>query len=144
MLATKGEIPEDFTRGVWHGGKVGLFVVAGITMIFIAVFPLAAVGQMASLAFLLIYASVSVGHLRVRAQTGAKAWLLVLAIVLNIGLFALLLGYTIAQGQVGTWVTLLSVVIVSFVAEWIIRRTTGRDLKAAPIAGVPDGTTKRR
>ena len=113
-------------------------------MIFIAVFPLAAVGQMASLAFLLIYASVSVGHLRVRAQTGAKAWLLVLAIVLNIGLFALLLGYTIAQGQVGTWVTLLGVVVVSFVAEWIIRRTTGRDLRAGSIAGVPDATTKHR
>lgn len=141
MMATKGEIPEDFTRGVWHGGKVGLFVVAGITMLFIAVFPLAAVGQMASLAFLLIYASVSVGHLRVRAQTGAKATLLVLAIVLNIGLFALLLGYTIAQGQVGTWVTLLGVVIVSFVAEWIIRRTTGRELKVAQIPGVPDTTT---
>ena len=56
-------------------------------------------------------------------------------------MFALLLGYTISQGQVGTWVTLLGVVIVSFVAEWIIRRTTGRELKVAQIPGVPDATT---
>lgn len=137
MMAAKGEIPQDFTRGIWRGGKVGLFVVAALTMVFIAVFPLAAVGQMASLAFLLIYASVSVGHLRVRKQTGAKAWLLIVAVVLNLGLFALLLGYTIAQGQVGTWVTLLSVIVVAFVAEIVIRRTTGRKLSAGSTAAVP-------
>jgi hypothetical protein len=43
-------------------------------------FPLAAVGQMASLAFLIVYGMVSVGHLRVYRDTGAKRWLLLLAV----------------------------------------------------------------
>lgn len=149
MMASRGEIPRDFARGIWRGGKVGLFVAAGLTMVFVAVFPLSAVGQMASLAFLLIYASVSIGHLRVRKQTGAKAWPLVIAVALNIGLFGLLLGYTIVQGQVGTWTTLLGTIVVAFLAEWIIRKRTGRRLRVtdpttggwtAPPASAPDAS----
>ena len=48
-----------------------------ITAGFVVFFPLAAVGQMASLAFLIVYGTVSVGHLRVYRETGANPWLLV-------------------------------------------------------------------
>ena len=134
MMASRGEIPADFQRGIWRGGKVGLFIAAALTMLFVAVFPLSAVGQMASLAFLLIYGSVSVGHFRIRKKTGAKGWMLVIAAGLNFALFALLLGYTIAQGHTGTWITLLAVIVVAIVAEYAYRRKTGRTMKAAPVA----------
>ena len=72
MVAKSGELPRNFTRGVWRGGTVGLFIAAGLTAAFVVFFPLAAVGQMASLAFLIVYGTVSVGHLRVYRDTGAK------------------------------------------------------------------------
>lgn len=133
MMATKGEIPQDFVRGVWRGGKVGLLLIAGLTMVFVAVFPLSAVGSMASLAFLLIYGGVSLGHIKIRRETGAKLWLLVAAVVLNAALFVLLLGYTISKGEVGTWLTLIIVFVVAFVVEVVYRRITHRKMRAAPI-----------
>jgi uncharacterized membrane protein HdeD (DUF308 family) len=83
---------------------------------------------MASLAFLIVYGTVSLGHLRVYRETGAKPWLLVLAVVLNLALFTLLLGYTIDTGPASTWITLLAVLALSFVFELAYRKRTGRSL----------------
>jgi len=129
MAAKSGELPSDFTRGVWRGGNVGLLVAAVLTALFVVFFPLSAVGSMASLAFLIVYGTVSAGHLRVYRETGANRWLLVLAIVLNAALFALLLGYTIYTGPASTWVTLLGVLAASFVFEIVYRKRSGRTLK---------------
>jgi amino acid transporter len=137
MVSKVGELPADFARGVWRGGTGGLFVAAAITAAFVLFFPLAAVGQMASLAFLIVYGTISLGHLRVYRETGAKRWLLVLAVVLNLALFALLLGYTIHTGPASTWITLLAVLASSFVFEVVYRRRTGRTLvlESASTAG---------
>ena len=71
MVSKAGELPKDFARGVWRGGTGGLFIAAAITAGFVVFFPLAAVGQMASRAFLIVYRPVSLGHLRVCRETGA-------------------------------------------------------------------------
>ncbi len=105
-----------------------MLIAAGLTALFVVFFPLAAVGSMASLAFLIVYATVSLGHLRVTRETGAKPWLLVIAVVLNAALFLLLLGYTIHTGPASTWVTLLAVLVLSFVFEYGYRKKTGRSL----------------
>jgi amino acid transporter len=128
MVSKTGELPKDFARGVWRGGSGGLFIAAAITAGFVVFFPLAAVGQMASLAFLIVYGTVSLGHLRVYRETGAKRWLLILAVVLNLALFLLLLGYSIHTGPASTWVTLLAVLVLSFVFEFGYRKRTGRSL----------------
>lgn len=127
-VAKTGELPAGFARGVWRGGTEGLLVAAVITAAFVVFFPLAAVGQMASLAFLIVYGTVSVGHLRVYRETGARRWLLVLAIALNLVLFLLLLGYTVHTGPASTWITLLAVLVGSFVFEVVYRKRTGRTL----------------
>ena len=54
---------------------------------------------MASLAFLLVYAMVNLGHLRIAGQTGAKRWILICSVVLNLGLFALLFIQTILNHE---------------------------------------------
>jgi len=129
LVAKTGELPKGFARGVWHGGTGGLFVAAGLTAAFVLFFPLAAVGEMASLAFLIVYATVSLGHLRVCRETGARPALLVTAVLLNLALFALLLGYSIHTGPASTWITLLAVLVLSFAFEYGYRRRTGRSLK---------------
>lgn len=136
-VSKAGELPKGFARGVWHGGTGGLFIAAAITAAFVLFFPLAAVGQMASLAFLIVYATVSLGHLRVHRETGAKPWLLVIAVVLNLALFGVLLGYTIHTGPASTWITLLAVLVFSFVFEFGYRKRTSRRLvlETAPPVG---------
>jgi amino acid transporter len=133
-VAKDGELPTDFARNVWHGGTGGLFVAAALTAAFVVFFPLAAVGSMASLAFLIVYATVSAGHLKVYRQTGAKPWLLVTAIVLNLALFLLLLGYTIHTGPASTWITLLAGLALSFAVEYGYRKRTGRRMAGESVA----------
>jgi amino acid transporter len=128
MVSRTGELPKDFARGVCRGGTGGLFIAAAITAAFVLFFPLVAVGQMASLAFLIVYGTVSLGHLRICRETGAKPWLLVVAVVLNLALFLLLLGYTVHTGPASTWITLLAVLVSSFVFEFAYRQRTGRSL----------------
>jgi len=60
-------------------------------------------------------------------ETGAKPWPLVLAVALNLALFALLLGYTIHIGPRARG-SLLAVLALSFVFEVGYRRPTGRSL----------------
>jgi amino acid transporter len=128
LVAKNGEMPKVFYRNVWHGGTGGLLAAAGLTALFVLFFPLAAVGQMASLAFLVIYAAVSVGHFRVRNETGAHPALLAVGVALNTALFALLLGYTIHTGPASTWITLIAVLALSFVFELVYRQVSGRRL----------------
>jgi hypothetical protein len=52
----------------------------------------------------------------------------VLAVALNLALFALLLGYTIHTGPTSTWLALLAVLVLSFVFEVGYRRRTDRSL----------------
>jgi amino acid transporter len=122
MVAKSGQLPNDFTRGVWRGGTVGLLMAAGLTALFVLFFPLSAVGSMASLAFLVVYGTVSAGHLRICHETGAERWLLALSVMLNLALFALLLGYTIYTGPASTWITMIAVLVGSFVFEIVYRK----------------------
>ena len=136
-VAKDGQLPGVFARRMWLGGSGSLFAAAALTIAFVLFFPLAAVGQMASLAFLIVYGSVSLGHLRVRRETAAKRWMLSAAVGLNAALFLLLLGYTINKGPAATWVTLLALFALSFVVEWAYRRRTGRRLQPATLRPRP-------
>lgn len=140
MVAKRGQMPRGFTRQVWCGGTGALFFAAGLTAAFVLFFPLLAVGQMASLAFLIVYAMVSVGHLKVRHKTRAKAPLLWAAILFNIALFGLLLFETIRRGPATTWITLLALLVLSFVWEYFYRRSTGRSQRGVAVLTTEEGT----
>ena len=116
------QISAAMTRTVWRSAPVSLFVSALVTILFVVFFPLSAVGQMTSLAFLVVYGAVSYGHLRLRAHTGAKAWPLWTAVVLNSALFMALLVEAVRSGSPATWITLVAALIGSFAFEWFYRR----------------------
>ncbi|WP_257797167.1 APC family permease [Lactobacillus crispatus] len=105
VLATAGKL----VLGNW-----GLFITSLIVCIFVVIFPLSAVGEMASLAFLLVYAMVNLGHLRIAGQTGAKRWILICSVVLNLALFALLFIQTILNHETLTWISVIALLIISF------------------------------
>jgi amino acid transporter len=101
---------------------LALLVSAALVVLLVLFFPLSAVGQMTSLAFLVVYGAVSAGHIRIRSTTGARAWPLVLAVVINAALFVALLVDTIRTGPATTWITLLVSLVGSFVVAFALRR----------------------
>jgi amino acid transporter len=121
-VAANRQLPHGLTRTLGSRLPLALAVSTGAVIVIVLFFPLAAVGQMASLAFLVVYGAVSAGHLRLRAQTGARAWPLVAAVGINAVLFATLLANTIRTGPAATWVALLAALIGSFVFEAVYRR----------------------
>jgi len=125
--AAKQQLSRGLTRTVWRSGTVALLVSCVAVVVLVLFFPLSAVGQMTSLAFLLIYGAVSAGHLRIRAQTGARAWPLIAAVVLNAVLFVVLLADAIRTGPASTWLALLGAIVGSVIFEGIYRRRTGAE-----------------
>ncbi|QLL72960.1 APC family permease [Lactobacillus crispatus] len=116
------------TAGKLVLGNCGLFITSLIVCIFVVIFPLSAVGEMASLAFLLVYAMVNLGHLRIAGQTGAKRWILICSVVLNLALFALLFIQTILNHETLTWISVIALLIISFLVELAWRKKNKRNL----------------
>ena len=124
-LAVNRQLPAEMEREIDRRIPVALVVSAVVVVLLVLFFPLSAVGQMTSLAFLVVYGMVSAGHLRLRHKTGARAWPLVLAVLINSALFIALLVDTVRTGPATTWITLLAALAGSFVFAFALRRRTG-------------------
>ncbi len=128
MIAKEGELPEIFERKVWGRGIEGLFITAGLVIFFTNLFDLAGIAMMGSAAFLLIYAAVNVGHLRLYKETEASPYIIWLSIIGCLASFVVLVFYLLRHSPV-TLITLAFVLVFSFIAEWIYRKLTSRKLK---------------
>jgi hypothetical protein len=85
---------------------------------------------MGSAAFLLVYAAVNAGHLRVLDRTGANPVIVWLSLLTCLVMFVVLGIYTYRQ-QPASIAALVVIAAASFAAEWIYRRLTGRAIKDA-------------
>ena len=127
MLAKEGELPEVFERKIWGRGVEGLFITAGFVIFFSNLLALDKIAMLGSAAFLLIYAAVNIGHLRLRKETKANPIMIWLAIIGCIASFITLV-YYLLQNSVTTLVVLAVVFMLAFLGEWIYRSISGRAL----------------
>jgi amino acid transporter len=125
QIAKNGGLPPAFDRKLWGRDVEGLFITSGLVLVFVLLFPLSSVASMGSAGFLLVYSAVNIGHLRIRKQTGAKAWPVVASAVTCLFLFVVLVYHMIATAP--TSAIALGVTLAgSFVFEIVYRRRTGR------------------
>ena len=116
MVAKDGELPEVFSRNEIKGATGGLLITALLVICFILFFDLAGIAMMGSGAFLLVYAAVNAGHLRILKQTGAKRWIVVTSLVLCLIMFVILEIYTYRKAPEAVY-TMIALLIASFSAE---------------------------
>jgi amino acid transporter len=128
MIARDGELPVGLSRTEWKGATNGLVLTAALVVVVTLGFDLSGIAMMGSAAFLLVYAAVNAGHLRLLKQTGANALIVWLSLVTCLVMFAILWVYTYQQ-QPAAIAALVIIAAGSFVAEWIYRRWTGRVIK---------------
>jgi amino acid transporter len=129
MIAKDGELPRRLSRTEWEQATGGLIITSSLVVLVTLVFDLSGIAMMGSAAFLLIYAAVNAGHLRVLRQTGARALLVWLSLASCLAMFAILAQYTYVQ-QPAALMALVSIAIVSFIAEWCYRLLTGHTIKS--------------
>lgn len=128
MIARDGELPADLSRTEWKQASGGLFLTAALVILVTLIFDLSGIAMMGSAAFLLIYAAVNGGHLRVLKETGAKAIVVWLSLLTCLAMFAILSVYTWRE-QPAAIAALVGIAAASFAAEWLYRRWTGRVIR---------------
>ena len=143
QIAKNGGLPPAFDRKLWGRDVEGLFITSGLVLVFVLIFPLSAVASMGSAAFLLVYSAVSIGHMRIRKQTGARAWLVMASALTCLCLFVVLVYHMITTAPTSA-IALTATLAGSFLFESVYRHTTGRTFReiltatdAAPAAAAP-------
>jgi amino acid transporter len=130
MIARDGELPLRLTRTTWESASGGLLLTAALVILIIICFDLSGIAMMGSAAFLLVYAAVNAGHLRVLKETGANPVVVWMSLITCIAMF-LILGAYIYQQQPAALLALGIIAAASFFSEWAYRRWTGRRIQLA-------------
>jgi len=120
LIARDGELPATFYRREWKNATGGLLITTAITVIFILFFDLAGIAMMGSSAFLLIYAAVNAGHLRILKKTQAKKSIVLLSLFLCLALFLTLEIYTYQQQPHAVY-TMFGLLLACFIIEQLYR-----------------------
>lgn len=120
MTARDGELPAIFDRRTWHGASEGLIISTAIVILFIVFFNLNGIAMMGSGAFLLIYAAVNAGHLKIVEQTGANKYVVMVSLILCLALFVVLEIYTYQNNPLAVY-TMFGLLLGSFIIEKIYK-----------------------
>ena len=127
-MASKNSVSKALGSEVLNTEFRALTISALLVITLVLAFPLEVVGKMASLAFLLVYAAITFGHIRVRKQTGAKLWPLWAAIIINLSLFATLF-VNVIETAPNSAIALVIALVGSFVIEATSRKFLRNKLK---------------
>ena len=128
MIARDGELPRTFSWKLRRNATGGLFITAGLVVLFIMFFDISRIAMMGSGAFLLVYACVHAAHLRVTAETGANKSVVVLAMVACLAMLGILSVY-IYENSRSALITMIALLPTCLAAEWFYRKATGRTIQ---------------
>jgi amino acid transporter len=124
VLAKNRQLPAQFNRRTWHNSREGLFITAALVLIFANFFQLGGIAMMGSAAFLIIYGSVNVAHLKLRQETGGNKYIILASTLLTVATLVLLI-YYLARNSLTTLITLIIVLCLCFLAEIVLQRVFG-------------------
>jgi amino acid transporter len=132
-LAETGQFPPLMARK--FGGRVsaGLLFEAVACVVLAVVFKLDAIASIGSAVALLIFTFITAAHFRVRSETGAKAWILVLAIAAA-AVVLLTFVFTTLIHEPASMVTLLAILVLSAALDFGWKRVRARRSAHVPAA----------
>jgi len=112
QMATIGQFPPLLGRRLADRLPVGLALTAAVAIILAAGFNLTSIASIGSTIALLVFGLVSVGHLRVHSETGAKLWLLILAVASTAAVLVTFIVTTLVH-EPATIVVLTVIIVLS-------------------------------
>jgi amino acid transporter len=117
-MVSDGQFPPLMANRL--GGRLsnGLLITAIAAIVFVVAFDLSAIASIGSAIALVVFTLVTAGHLRVRAETGAQAWLLVLG-VLTAGIVLVTFALTTLVEEPGTAIAMVVILVVSVVIDFV-------------------------
>jgi amino acid transporter len=131
-LVAIGQFPPVLARRFGDRAPAGLLLTAVIAIVLAALFDLSAIASIGSAVALIMFAFVSAGHLRIRGETGARAWVLWLAIATAVIVLIAFALTTLVEEPV-TAVALAVILLQSVALDWWWKRARN----APPSAPAP-------
>jgi amino acid transporter len=122
-MARVGQFPPTLGRRLADRAPAGLLLTAVIASVLAIGFDLNAIASIGSAIALMVFSLVTVGHLRVREETGARAWLLVLAVASSLIVLVTFVFTTLVH-EPGTIIAIVVITALSiaFDYSWKLRR----------------------
>jgi amino acid transporter len=122
-MASVGQFPPTMGRRVGGRAPMGIVVTAIAAIILAVFFDLSAIASIGSAVALIVFTLVTFGHMRVRRETGAQMWLLVLANVTTSVVLVAFAATTLVE-EPGTAVALVVILSLGVVLDltWKRRR----------------------
>jgi amino acid transporter len=125
QMAATGQFPPALGRRVAERAPVGILVTAAVAIGLAVGFDLSAIASIGSAVALIVFALVTAGHFRVRQETGARSWLLALAIGSAVIVLATFAATTLVE-EPGTTVALVVILLMSIALDAVWKRRRGR------------------
>ncbi|HEU0244732.1 MAG TPA: APC family permease [Candidatus Limnocylindrales bacterium] len=120
-LASTGQFPAAMGGRIGGRASTGLVVAAAGILLLVVAFNLSSVASIGSAVALSIFALVTIGHLRVHRETGARLSILVLALATT-GTTLLVFVFTTLVNEPASIVTLVAIVLVSLGLDLAVAR----------------------
>jgi amino acid transporter len=123
QMATAGQFPPALGSRVAGRAPAGILLTAAVAIGLAIGFDLSAIASIGSAVALIVFALVTAGHFRVRAETGARSWLLFLAVASAVIVLVTFAATTLVD-EPGTAVALVVILLLSvgLDAAWKRRR----------------------
>jgi L-asparagine transporter-like permease len=120
-MVAGGQFPPVLGRRVGGRASAGLLLTAALAIVLALGFDLNAIASIGSAVALVVFALVTAGHLRVRAETGAATWLLVLGVG-SAAVVLLAFVFTTLVDEPGTAVALVVILVLSVLLDLVWKR----------------------
>ena len=121
QMAATGQFPPALGRRVGGKAPSGLLLTAALAAILAVGFDLTAIASIGSAIALIVFGLVTVGHLRVRKETGARAWVLVLATLSTLVVLVAFTLTTLVNEPATAW-AIVSIVVLSIAIDLLWKR----------------------
>jgi amino acid transporter len=125
-LAKDGDLPEFFERKAWYRVKEGLYISAGLAVVFSVLFDMSGIASITTFVFTLIYIFVLISHYRLVDLVGGKRPIIIVNIVILSGVIVSLLYFQYRTQKTvlyGTLLTLAGASLLEFLLRVVKKRT---------------------
>ncbi len=127
-LAKDGELPDFIERKIWFKSTEGLYITAGLGLLFALFFDLGAIASITSTVFTVIYIFVLISHLKLQKEYGGNKILIIINLTVLVVVFAALIKYQ-WDTQKGAFYASIFTFLGAFIVEYIYRRFRKREIK---------------
>jgi amino acid transporter len=133
-MAAVGQFPPAMSRRIGGRASMGIVVTTVSAIVLAVFFDLNAIASIGSAVALVVFTLVTLGHYRIRHETGALAWLLVLADLTTVVVLVAFAATTLVD-EPGTVVALVVILLLSVLLDvaWKKRRATRPGTPREPV-----------